>query len=147
MAQLFILNTYTSKFITGWLAWTGATLGAAIGFIFGSTVLFYIFFATLALDLVTGICAALIRGDKVNSHGLQGTTYKLIAYLSVLLVSAFLGVAFPALYWVTPAAIGWIILGEGVSVLENAEVILGRRIPFLAKLVKILDIIKNGKKP
>ena len=144
MNQLFVLKVYTSKFITGWLAWIGAAIGTIVGFVFGSQVLFYIFSGLILLDALTGISASLVKGEKVSSKRFQETIYKLLAYGSVLLVAACLSVVFPPLLWVHTAAIGWIIAGESVGVLENCEHILKRRIPFLSRLKKVLDVLKGN---
>ncbi len=143
MSQLFNLSTYTSKFLTGPLAIVGAVVGAALGFLFGSIALFYVFTGLLALDFATGVFASWKTGQPVNSKRMQGTTYKLIAYLSVICVAAFIGVTFPTLGWLTPAAIGWITLGESVSILENCERMLGRPIPFLIPIRRLLDAMKG----
>ena len=145
MNNIFCLTSYTERFQTGWLALIGAVLGNIAGFIWGTPALIYVFFGMLLLDFITGVCAALVKEEEVNSKGLHGTTFKLIAYLSILVVAACFGLPPLEMTWVKTAALGWIIFGEGVSVLENCEVILGRRIPFLTKLKKILDIVKNGK--
>lgn len=146
MDKLFILSTYTNRFTTGWLAGIGALIGVVIDFIFGSQILFYIFSGLIVLDAVTGISASIVNGDPINSKRFQETVLKLLAYGSVMLVAACLGVVFPSLLWAHTAAIGWIIAGESLSVLENCEVVLGRKIPFLGRLRKVLYALSGKSK-
>ena len=148
MHRVIQISTYTSKFLSikSPLMWIGTGIGIAVGFIFGSPTLFYTLVGLMILDVFMGICASLVKGDNVTSGKLQETTYKALAYFSILLTCACIGVVFPPVGWLHTAAIGWIILGEGISVLENCEVVLGRRIPFLRVLKRKLEMLQgNGK--
>ena len=142
MTNMFI---YTSKFLSikSCLTWIAMAIGACISFTFTSYALFYVFTGTFVLDTVTGILASISRGEQLNSHRFRESIYKLLAYLSVLLIAAGLGCAFPALAWVSGAALGWVILTDAISVLENCEVVLGKKVPFLSRIKKVLEALKN----
>lgn len=140
------MTVFTSHFTNGWLATIGAFLGTAVLFLFGSSQMFYIFIGFFVLDAVTGVIAAIVKKKKVTSKRWRDSVYKLLAYLSVILVAASLGLVFSTMTWILGAALGWVILGEGVSILENSEVILGKRIPFLAKIKGMLDALKGNNK-
>lgn len=145
--SLLNLSLYTTKMnATGWLVPIGLGLGAAVAFTFGSTTLGWVFAGMLALDFVTGVLASLKRGERIKSTKIRDMFYKWVCYLSILLVAALLEIS-TGLTWIHGAALGWVILSEGVSCLENAEQVLGKRIPFLGKLKKLLDAIRsNGAK-
>lgn len=144
MNGLFTLSAYTQKMhATGWLMPIGLTFGAIIGFIFGTETMCLIFVGALVLDFITGIMASVKRGEAIESSRVRDMFYKWAAYLFVLIVAAGLDICIASV-WIHTAALGWIILSEGVSILENCEQIIGKRIPFLGKLKKTLDALKGG---
>jgi phage-related holin len=139
-----LIQGYTTHFVSNWLATIGATMGVVIIFLFGSLLMFYIFIVLFILDAITGVCASLIKNETINSKRWKESVYKLLAYLSVILVTACLGLVFPTLTWLIGAALGWILLSEGISILENCETILGKKIPFLKKIKTVLDTLKSN---
>jgi phage-related holin len=139
--NLFVLSAYTAKFNGDiYMSLIGACLGIAVTFIFGSATLAWIFVGALALDFITGICKSLKCGVPITSIRIRDMFFKWMAYLSVLLVGATLSV-FTGQVWIHGAALGWVIMSEGISILENCEAIIGRKIPFLDRLRRMMKAV------
>ena len=138
------LALFTSKMnATGWLIPIGLTVGAAVAFLFGTATMAYIFVGLLTLDFITGVIASLKRGEQLTSKKVRDMWYKWITYLVILLVAACLDITTGQI-WIHGAALMWIILSEGVSILENCQCILGRQLPFLGRIKKILDALRGN---
>lgn len=145
MNRLFILSAYTAKMnATGWLVPVGLILGAILDFVFGTKTMAGVFVGMLILDFITGIIASSKRGEKIESCKIRDMYYKWMIYLVILLVGALLDIC-TGTVWLHGAAFGWVILSEGVSVLENCEGVLGKKLPFLGKVRKILDALKGAE--
>jgi len=143
MKDLFLLSAYTSKMnATGWLAGIGIGIGTIIGFIFSTKALAAIFVGLLVLDFITGIMASKKRGENITSSRMRDMGYKWITYLVILLVGGCLDIVIGTV-WIHTAALGWIMVSEGVSILENCEEILGKKIPFLGRIRIIIDAMRG----
>jgi phage-related holin len=148
MKELFSISF--SKLIRNW-DWgiIAAGVSAVISFIFDSTVLLYALTAIVIIDAVTGMIASKKRKQPICSDVFRWKTFvKLLAYLAILLVAATVDLAVEIMgltdhSLIHALAIGWIVLVEGVSVLENTEVILGHKIPLLRRLKKMLTEVEE----
>lgn len=136
---LFILANYTARFHGNGVAiWLGTVGGALVGFLFGTPAIAYILMALLVLDFLTGVVASLKKGEKFESKRLSEMSFKLLAYFGLILVAASIGLVLD-IEIIHTAAIGFVCLSEGVSILENAESLLNGKIPLLKKLKDLLD--------
>lgn len=91
------------------------------------------------VDTVTGIMAAVCRGEKINSTKLKRVVSKLIVYPLAVLMGSFAEYLLPAIPFLKASATLLIVV-EGTSVLENINDILGFN---LFQMVKIW--ITEGK--
>ena len=143
MKDIFLLSAYTAKFhVPTMLVPLIMALGVAITFIFGTEVLAYIFVGTLALDFITGIMKSRKLGIPITSSRMRDMFFKWMAYLVVLLIGAVL-TTYLGMIGLHGAALMWVIGSELVSILENCEVIIGHKIPFLGRIRAFLDAIKG----
>lgn len=144
MNNMFVISAYTAKFnATGWLIPIGMIFGLVLGFVFGSPALAIIFVLVLVLDFATGVMKAIKQGEKVTSSRIRDMWFKWAAYLFVLLTSACVDRVI-ASQLIHAAAFGFVILSEGVSILENCEALIGKKLPFLGKIRQALDALKNN---
>ena len=139
-----LLMMLTSKInATGWLAYIGVVFGIIISVVFQTNTLAIVFVVLLITDMITGIIASLSKGEKIQSRRIRDMWYKWVIYLAILITAAMLNLATGAI-WIHGAALGWIALSEGVSILENCETVLGKKIPFLKRIKKMLDALKGS---
>lgn len=142
--SMLIMASYTSKMnATGWLAPIGMGLGVAVGFLFGTQTMAIVFVGTLALDFITGIASSFKRGIPITSDAMKCMFFKWVAYFVVILAGAMIDVVLGST-WIHTASLGWVILSELVSILENCEVILGKSIPFLSKIKRAIAALRNN---
>lgn len=71
------------------------------------------------IDLVTGVMAAVRRGERIRSLGMRQTIVKVIEYALLLLVFSALANSFSLLYWMQEAAFAYVALTEAKSIVEN----------------------------
>ena len=148
MAQLF--ESLGFKFIRFW-DWgiLAAGISAVISFIFGSAVMFYALTGIVIFDAITGMLASRKRKEPICSDVFRWKTFvKLIAYFGILLVAATVDLIVLEIGIITNSlihalALGWIVLVEGISVLENTEPLLGHKIPLLKRLKKMLTEVED----
>ena len=132
----------------------GAILLGAISFMFDGYIFFYMLMGAIILDVITGITASLKNGNKLESWRIGRSTFeKLIAYGAVLLVMAMIDYYVCALWGIVQPqtglhilAIGWVLATESISILENSQVILNLKIPFLNKVRKVRTLLIDDQK-
>lgn len=101
----------------------------------------------LLLDMVTGMAAAVRRGERIASRALRRTSWKVIEYAAVGLVGVTLSNAFSeGPFALLTAGLGdasllYIALTEGLSVLEN---VTGSRSAALALLQRLRAVWARG---
>lgn len=128
---------------------SGSIVSGTISFIFGSEALFWIFISVILMDMITGIFASRKANLPISSDTLRWKTFlKFIAYFSVLLVGSSVDfvvvtLEFAEKPFIHALAIGWVIVVESISILENSESILGHRIPLLRRLKKLIADVEE----
>lgn len=124
--------------------WIKASLAGLVG-IFAPVhmVMFAVGFLITA-DLITGVWAAKIKGQKITSAALRRTATKICIY-QLVIMSGFLAEVYliDKLFPISKIAASIIGITEMLSILENAEVIHGE--PIFKKLIKKLGS-DNDKK-
>lgn len=151
--MLDLFGSSLNKMIRFW-DWSilSAVLCASISFCFGSMVLFYALTGIIILDGITGMLASKKRKQPICSDVFRWKTFvKLIAYFAILLVAATVDLAVENLQIIDHSlvhalAIGWIVLVEGVSVIENSEVLLGHKFPPLRIIKRYLADVEEQTK-
>lgn len=113
------LTATEGKFVTGVLF--GGITAAVVGIV--PALISVVVLVTV--DFLTGILAAVKNKVKIESHKMRKTAYKLLAYLSVILLAALIdgGVGFE--FNLGSFVAGFVAVTEFVSVIENAGRITG----------------------
>jgi phage-related holin len=114
----------------------GALAIAALGYMFPAQTTQSAWFACsclLVLDTITGVAAAVRTNQRITSAKFSRFLVKFLAYSAVVAVVAFATHAIPGTLeiqgFLTSGAIAGIAITEGISVLENVE-LLGVIVPF-----------------
>lgn len=93
----------------------------------------------VTLDTLTGVLAARLSGIKITSAKFGRLLVKILAYCSVLIVVAVVGKSIVGLnQWQEPtctAVITAMILTEGISILENVNLMGFRGFGWISKLL------------
>lgn len=92
------------------------------------------------LDTLTGIWAAQVRGEELNSKKAKGVISKLVIYPLVIILASFAERLIPEIPFIKGGAV-LLIAVEGTSILENMRDILGQD---LLKIIRVY--IMDGKK-
>lgn len=143
MKDVFVLSAYTTKFqVPLYLIPISMVTGIIINFMFGNMFVSWAFFGLLMMDTITGIIASVKRGEALSSQRLRDMFFKWTAYGIVILIGAGLDIL-AGTTWIHTASLGWVIFSEAISILENCECILGKKIPFLGKIKRVFDAIKD----
>lgn len=126
------------------------TVFTAFNSLLGSlAVPFYILVGANVVDYVTGICAAVYRGEKVSSEvGFHGIAKKVCMWLLVMVgyvldycivaVGHTVNVDIATGCLVSVAVVFWLLANEIISILENISDIGTPLPPFLLKLVELV---------
>ena len=126
------------------------TVFTAFNSLLGSlAVPFYILVGANVVDYVTGICAAVYRGEKVSSEvGFHGIAKKVCMWLLVMVgyvldycivaVGRTMNVDIATGCLVSVAVVFWLLANEIISILENISDIGTPLPPFLLKLVELV---------
>lgn len=125
------------------LKWVSAALGAFVGYVFPDTAAANAGLAAAVLiivDTLTGVMAAIAKGERITSVAFSRTLAKILGYSAVLLVCAVVSRHVPGLTGFQAAGVTGvvtlIILTEAISVLENVEK-MGLNLPFgLAETIR-----------
>lgn len=138
-------------FITGCKAAVAAFAAAltALWGWFGWFVLLWVF--CMALDYITGTCAALRAGDWASKEARDGLWHKFGCIVAVLVAGLLdiaigylverVGVAIPYTVFVCPLVVAWYMMTELGSIIENAGK-LGAPMP--AWLIKAIAALKGA---
>lgn len=94
----------------------------------------------VALDTITGIWAALVRGRKVSSSKFARVLSKLLGYGSVVIVCSVGSKAVPGAASLQAPAVCWVLgfvaITEGISILENVGRMGVKAPPFLLEWLR-----------
>lgn len=94
----------------------GGTLSAALlGIVPAITVVLI----CIIVDFVTGIWAACKNAEKLSSHKMRETIYKTLAYLSIIILTAFIDEAISPEWHLASFVSGFCAVNEVVSIIEN----------------------------
>ena len=126
----------------------GAALSSFLGILYVPVLLMVL---CNVIDYITGIFAAIYRGEKISSSvGLRGIIKKISMWLLVvvgvivdqliLYATETIGITFPLSFLVACIVVVWIICNELISILENIKK-SGVKVP--AFLDKILYYVKD----
>lgn len=132
------MTTYTITLLTQNF-WTKAMF-SIFAFLIPLLPFFYLIFIIVGLDLITGIWKSLKKGHRIKSSGTYKTVQKIGAYGVVLItISMFeiYALGLTTLY-VTQYSMGFILLNEVYSILENVSEITGNK-----SILGVKDIITN----
>ena len=110
---------------------------------------FYILVGANVVDYVTGIAAAVYRGERVNSEiGLRGIAKKVCMWLLVMIgfvldwcivhMGHMVNITVGANCIVSVAVVFWLLANELISILENINDIGTPLPPFIMKLVELI---------
>ena len=129
--------------------WFVTVFTALKSFLGSLAVPFYILVGANVVDYVTGICAAVYRGEKVCSEvGFRGIAKKVCMWLLVMIGFVLdyclvemghtvnIDIGFNCL--VSVAVVFWLLANEIISILENISDIGTPLPPFLLKLVEYM---------
>ena len=128
------------------------TVFTALNSLLGSlAVPFYILVGANVVDYVTGICAAVYRGEKVCSEvGFRGIAKKVCMWLLVLVgyivdyiiisMGQTMHIEFGFSCLVAAAVVFWLLANELISILENIADI---GVPMPAFLLKAVELVKE----
>lgn len=124
--------------------WIKASLAGLIGVFAPVHMVMFAVGFLITVDLITGIWAAKIKGQKITSAALRRTATKICIY-QLVVMSGFLAEVYlvDKLFPISKIAASIIGITEMLSILENAEVIHGE--PIFSKLIKKLGS-DNDKK-
>ena len=138
-----------------------AVFTALNGFLGSLAVPFYILVGANVVDYVTGICAAVYRGESVNSNvGFHGIAKKVCMWLLVMIgfvldwcivnMGQAVNITIGTGCLVSVAVVFWLVANEIISILENISDIGTPLPPFLMKLVEYVrdkaeDSVDAGK--
>lgn len=122
------------------------TLSSLLGSL---AVPFYILVGANVVDYVTGICAAVYRGEKVSSDvGFHGIAKKVCMWLLVMIgfvadycivqMGQTVNISVGTECIVSVAVVFWLLANEIISILENISDIGTPLPPFLMKLVEYI---------
>lgn len=113
------LTAAESKFVAGVIF--GGITAAVVGIVPALITVLVL----VAVDFATGIWAAVRNKVKIESHKMRATAYKLLAYLSVILLAAMIdgGVGFE--FNLGSFVAGFLALIELTSIIENFGKITG----------------------
>lgn len=73
----------------------------------------------IVVDFCTGIWAAMKNQEKIESHKMRKTVYKILAYLSVIVLCAFIDTAISPEWHLATFVAGFCSVNEVVSIIEN----------------------------
>lgn len=126
----------------------GAGIAAVFTYVFGGADAWLVgLIVVVALDYVSGILAAVIRGELSSRKGFVGILKKVLLFC-VVGVANIIDVSTGAGGVLRALSIGFLMANEGISVLENA----GRcGVPLPQKLLRVLEQLReesespNGK--
>lgn len=94
----------------------GGTLSSAlIGIVPAITVVLI----CIIIDFITGVFAAVKNDEKIESHKMRETIFKTLAYLSVIILCAFVDEAINSDWHLAVFVSGFCSVNEIVSVIEN----------------------------
>jgi len=119
------------------------------GFLGGLAIPFYILVGANVTDYITGIVAAVYRGEKVSSEvGLRGIAKKVCMWLLVMIgfvvdyiivqMGSTVNINIGTDCLVAVAVVFWLLVNELISILENINDIGTPLPPFLMKLVEFI---------
>ena len=115
--------------------------GAVLGFLFGEvTGIFWALIAFMSLDYITGIIAAIARGELSSKTGFTGLAKKLLILVFVAVGHIVDTYVLSGAAAAMSAVMLFYIANEGISIIENSSK-LGLPIP--DKLKKIMVQIKE----
>lgn len=95
----------------------------------------------IAVDLVTGIWASMVRDVKITSAGLRRGVAKAICYFLFILLAHAARESLSMDWDIVKFAGGYLMATEGISVLENMSIITGNNV-----FIEILSVVKSWKK-
>ena len=112
---------------------------------------FYILVLTNIIDYITGIGAAVYRGERVSSEtGFHGIAKKVCMWLLVLVgyivdyiiisMGNTMNIQFSFEYLIAAAVVFWLLANELISILENVADI---GVPMPAFLMKTVELVKE----
>jgi hypothetical protein len=107
--------------------------------------------ALVLIDTITGVAAAVKRGERVRSKRMGHAAIKLLVYLGLIELSLLVTMAVPQgdlKTWVQALVFTVLSLTEAVSILENAATVWPRTGPIqaFARLLRVKrdDILDDG---
>ena len=102
----------------------------------------------VAVDYLTGMAKAWIKGELSSRVGIKGIIKKVSYYVIVVVAGVMdllisnglksIGVDYHLPFMLAAVVIVWLIINELISILENVEEIGGPKVPFLSKLLSRL---------
>lgn len=112
----------------------GGTLSAAL---LGIVPALAVVLICIMVDFGTGIWASTKNGIKIESHKMRKTIYKTLAYLSIIILCAFIDEAISPEWKLASFSAGFCAVTELVSVVENWGHITGK--DYFEKLKDIIS--------
>lgn len=97
------------------------------------------------VDMITGVWAAMKRGEKITSGGLRRTVSKLFIYCVLIGIGFLFDIYLFPLPWLVKLIGAYIGIVEMTSIVENSNVILGQNIFQL--LIKKLGSHNDKEEP
>lgn len=94
----------------------GGTLSAAL---LGVVPALSVVLICIIVDFATGVWAAIKNAEKIESHKMRKTVYKTLAYLSVIVLCAFIDTAISPEWHLATFVSGFCAVNEVVSIIEN----------------------------
>lgn len=112
----------------------GGTLASAL---LGIVPAISVVLICIVLDFITGIWAATKNGVKIESHKMRKTVYKILSYLSIIILCAFVDEAISQDWHLATFSAGFCAVTEIISIIENWGLITGK--DYLEKLKDIMS--------
>lgn len=103
----------------------GVITGVITGSIMGVIPALIVIVTLVAVDLITGIWAAIKTKVKIESHKLRKSVFKLLSYLSIVTLSALIDGAITPEWRLSGFVGGFIAVVELCSIIENFGKITG----------------------
>lgn len=124
-----------------WIKSIGAALAGAVTFLWGEgDIWLYALIACVAMDYLSGVMVAIIKGTLTSEVGFKGICKKVLIFLAVAVAHVFDNAA-GLNGALRSVVIGFFVANEGISILENA----GRAgIPIPKKLLAKLAQLKEN---
>lgn len=144
LIKQYITQISMSCWYCAWFKSLITVLITFVTFLFGAAN-FDIIFAIVALmtfDLITGVIAAKIRGERIESRRIWKTAVKMAAYGILMSASYLTGKIIPGGDMIFVATSVWLALTELISIMENVGK-MGYSVP--QKLLNQLQEMRKEK--